>query len=146
MNGRRKRRSCAADQLRCVRGRIPVSNKIEFSYLNPNLMVPKIPPATLTLCQANTDGSTGKSVKPQEVNMQKYLRLRPGQASNRCAICDGRFGLIRHYSWQTALCSRKCVDRFATRKESDRRWLLPMFVDRQSAAVGMTEFRSEETA
>jgi hypothetical protein len=100
----------------------------------------------LTLCQANTDGSKGNLVKPLEVNMQKHLHLRPGQAANRCAICDGRFGLVRHYSWRTALCSRKCVDRFTTRKENDRKWLLPMFVDRQSAAVGMTEFRSEEAA
>jgi hypothetical protein len=45
-------------------------------------------------------------------------------AANRCAICEGRFGLIRHYSWRTALCSRKCVDRFKVRREVDRR-LLP---------------------
>jgi hypothetical protein len=44
-------------------------------------------------------------------------------AAKRCAICDGRFGLIRHYSWQTALCSRKCADRFKLRREDDRRWL-----------------------
>jgi hypothetical protein len=44
-------------------------------------------------------------------------------ATKRCAICDGRFGLIRHYSWQTALCSRKCADRFKLRLEDDRRWL-----------------------
>jgi hypothetical protein len=37
----------------------------------------------------------------------------------RCAVCDGKFGLVRHYSWRTQLCSRKCVDRFRTRKESD---------------------------
>jgi hypothetical protein len=43
--------------------------------------------------------------------------------AKRCAICDGRFGLIRHYSWQTALCSRKCADRFKLRREDDRRWL-----------------------
>lgn len=29
----------------------------------------------------------------------------------RCAVCDGKFGLVRHYSWRTQLCSRKCVDR-----------------------------------
>jgi hypothetical protein len=44
-------------------------------------------------------------------------------AATRCAICDGRFGLIRYYSWQTALCSRKCADRFKLRREDDRRWL-----------------------
>jgi len=48
----------------------------------------------------------------------------PGSsATKRCAICDGKFGLIRHYSCQTALCSKKCADRFKARQESDRRWL-----------------------
>jgi hypothetical protein len=44
-------------------------------------------------------------------------------AIQRCAICDGKFGLIRHYSCQTAFCSKKCADRFKTRWEGDRRWL-----------------------
>jgi hypothetical protein len=48
--------------------------------------------------------------------------LRYG-AVKRCAICDGQFGLIRRYSCQTALCSRKCADRFKNRWEDDRRWL-----------------------
>jgi hypothetical protein len=43
--------------------------------------------------------------------------------AKHCAICDRGFGLIRHYSWRTALCSKKCVDRFKTRQEADRRWL-----------------------
>ena len=41
----------------------------------------------------------------------------------RCAICDGRFGLIRHYVCRTSLCSRKCADRFKVRRDEDRRWL-----------------------
>jgi hypothetical protein len=41
----------------------------------------------------------------------------------RCALCGGKFGLIRYYSWRTALCSKKCVDRFRSRRERDRRWL-----------------------
>lgn len=41
----------------------------------------------------------------------------------RCAVCEGKFGLVRHYSWRTSLCSRKCADRFKTRSQSDRRWL-----------------------
>lgn len=45
-----------------------------------------------------------------------------GQAT-RCAVCDGKFGLVRHYSWRTALCSRKCVDRFRTRRQGDRNWM-----------------------
>jgi hypothetical protein len=44
-------------------------------------------------------------------------------ATERCAICDGKFGLVRHYSWRTALCSKKCVDRFKMRQDVDRRWL-----------------------
>jgi len=48
--------------------------------------------------------------------------LRFGRAT-RCAVCDGKFGLVRHYSWRTPLCSKKCIDRFRTRRESDRNWL-----------------------
>ena len=48
--------------------------------------------------------------------------LRNGGAT-RCAICDGQFGLIRHYSCKASLCSKKCADRFKARQECDRRWL-----------------------
>jgi hypothetical protein len=41
----------------------------------------------------------------------------------RCAVCDGKFGLVRHYSRRTPLCSRNCVDRFRARRASDRNWL-----------------------
>jgi hypothetical protein len=44
-------------------------------------------------------------------------------AAKRCAICDGKFGLVRHYAWRTALCSKKCVDRLKDRRERDHRWL-----------------------
>jgi len=44
-------------------------------------------------------------------------------SNNGCAVCSSKFGLIRYYSWRTALCSKKCVDRFRTRRERDRRWL-----------------------
>lgn len=40
-----------------------------------------------------------------------------------CAICAGKFGLIRYYCWRTALCSKKCVDRFRARREADQKWL-----------------------
>ncbi|SIO17144.1 hypothetical protein SAMN05443247_02530 [Bradyrhizobium erythrophlei] len=43
--------------------------------------------------------------------------------AKRCAICDGKFGLVRYYCWRTALCSKKCALRFKTRQEGDRRWL-----------------------
>lgn len=48
--------------------------------------------------------------------------IRDG-AARRCAICDRNFGLIRYYSCQTALCSKKCVDRFNRRQADDRTWL-----------------------
>jgi hypothetical protein len=48
--------------------------------------------------------------------------LRSGKAT-RCAVCDGKFGLVRHYSWRTPLCSKDCVDRFRTRCKSDRSWM-----------------------
>lgn len=41
----------------------------------------------------------------------------------RCAICDGKFGLVRYYSWRTPLCSKGCVERFRTRRNSYRDWL-----------------------
>ena len=43
--------------------------------------------------------------------------------TTRCAVCDGKFGLVRHYSRRTPLCSRKCVDRFRARRASDCNWL-----------------------
>jgi hypothetical protein len=43
--------------------------------------------------------------------------------TTRCAVCDGKFGLVRHYSWRTPLCSGKCVNRFRARRQSDRNWL-----------------------
>jgi hypothetical protein len=43
--------------------------------------------------------------------------------SARCAVCDGKFGLVRRYSWRASLCSRKCVDRFRARRASDQNWL-----------------------
>ena len=43
--------------------------------------------------------------------------------ANRCAICDRKFGLVRHYAWQTALCSNKCCEQFRAREKGDREWL-----------------------
>jgi hypothetical protein len=48
--------------------------------------------------------------------------LRSGKAT-RCAVCDGKFGLIRHYSWRTPLCSKSCVNRLRARRKSDRNWM-----------------------
>jgi hypothetical protein len=51
----------------------------------------------------------------------EHSECRP--AARACAVCGGGFGLIRYYSWRTALCSKKCLDRFRERRERDRRWL-----------------------
>jgi Bacterial regulatory helix-turn-helix protein, lysR family len=74
------------------------------------------PKAALHLC-AKCDS------EEEEKNMlNSSLNLRRGKAK-RCAVCDGRFGLIRYYSWRTPLCSKKCVDRFKARWAGDRKWL-----------------------
>jgi hypothetical protein len=41
----------------------------------------------------------------------------------RCAVCNGKFGLVRHYSWRTSLCSKQCVERLRARRASDHSWL-----------------------
>lgn len=51
----------------------------------------------------------------------EHADRRPSTKS--CAVCSGKFGLIRYYSSRTPLCSRKCLDRFRARSERDRRWL-----------------------
>jgi hypothetical protein len=42
---------------------------------------------------------------------------------NSCSFCSRPFGLIRYYSWQTPLCSKKCVERFKQHQSVDRSWL-----------------------
>lgn len=46
-----------------------------------------------------------------------------GSSVKCCAVCSGKFGLIRHYWWRTALCSQKCVGRFKARWEADHQWV-----------------------
>src|SRR5260370_7889377 len=60
---------------------------------------------------------------PQEAKMGNSPQHLQHCAAKRCAVCDGKFGLIRHYSWRTALCSKKCGDRLKARRDADRRWL-----------------------
>jgi hypothetical protein len=38
-------------------------------------------------------------------------------------MCDGKFGLVRYYSWRKPLCSKKCVERFTARRQADRDWM-----------------------
>jgi len=55
--------------------------------------------------------------------MRNGLQHPGNGAAKRCAICEGKFGLIRYYTWRTALCSKKCADRFKARRDDDRRFL-----------------------
>jgi hypothetical protein len=55
--------------------------------------------------------------------MTYRLESHGSDKATRCAICDSKFGLVRHYSWRTQLCSRKCVDRLKARRQSDRNWM-----------------------
>lgn len=55
--------------------------------------------------------------------MHNNFRCHRDAIPKRCSICDRPFGLIRHYSWRTPLCSKTCVERFKTRQKMDRGWL-----------------------
>jgi hypothetical protein len=55
--------------------------------------------------------------------MLKCSESRVSGKAARCAVCDGKFGLVRYYSWRTSLCSRQCVDRFRARRANDSNWL-----------------------
>ena len=55
--------------------------------------------------------------------MPYRLESHGSEKAMRCAVCEGKFGLVRHYSWRTPLCSRKCVDRFKARRQSDHKWI-----------------------
>jgi hypothetical protein len=62
---------------------------------------------------------------PKEMPMMIHQNQRVRNSTvKRCAVCDGKFGLIRYHVYRTALCSNKCVDRFKIRRENDRKWLL----------------------
>jgi hypothetical protein len=47
--------------------------------------------------------------------------LGSGRAAG-CAVCDGKFGLVRPCPRRTSFCSRKYVDRFRARGASDCNW------------------------
>ena len=53
--------------------------------------------------------------------MPYRLESHGSDKTMRCAVCEGKFGLVRHYSWRTPLCSRKCVDRVKACRESDHK-------------------------
>ncbi len=49
--------------------------------------------------------------------MPYRLESHGSDKAMRCTVCE--VGLVRHYSWRTPLCSRKCVYRFKARRQSD---------------------------
>jgi len=55
--------------------------------------------------------------------MRRTVQYLHDKGANRCAACGGKFGLVRHYSWRTAFCSKRCAERSKTREEGNRRWL-----------------------
>jgi len=59
----------------------------------------------------------------KEKTMSYRLESHGSDKAMRCAVCEGKFGLVRHYSWRKPLCSRKCVDRFKARRQSDHNWM-----------------------
>ena len=55
--------------------------------------------------------------------MPYRLESHGSDKAMRCAVCGGKFGLLRHCSWRTQLCSKKCVDRFKARRQSACNWM-----------------------
>jgi hypothetical protein len=63
----------------------------------------------------------------QEVTMLRQSHHLRNTELNRCDICDGKFGLVRYYTWRgTSLCSKKCRERYRTRQADGLRWLCEM--------------------
>lgn len=54
--------------------------------------------------------------------MRNSSHCSPQRAVTCCAVCGGKLGMIRHYYWRNALCSKRCIDRFSARREADRKW------------------------
>jgi hypothetical protein len=77
--------------------------------------------AALHAC-AECDRFRQQARATQTLEGAKILDSKTGKAT-RCVVCNGEFGLIRYHRWRTPLCSKKCVDRFTARQESDRKRL-----------------------
>jgi hypothetical protein len=58
-----------------------------------------------------------------ETDMRDKSQQSQPASKERCAVCGKKFGLVRHYSWRTALCSTRCVDHFQARREGDHKYL-----------------------
>ena len=105
---------------------MPVKLQARCPSRRENWQATTIPRAYFTSALDPTPMATEKplpSQTPQEASMRNIAQYHWNGTAKRCAICDGRFGLARHYVCRTALCSRKCADRFRIRRDDDRRWL-----------------------
>ena len=61
--------------------------------------------------------------------MVNYAQSPRSGRVTRCAVCDGKFGLVRHRSWRTQFCSKKCFDLFRARRQSDLYWIIGLQID-----------------
>ena len=61
---------------------------------------------------------------------------------SRCTVCAGKFGLVRYYSWQTPICSKRCAGRLTARRENDRRWLMSTTPPRNSICGRVDAFET----
>jgi hypothetical protein len=61
------------------------------------------------------------AIFPKETTM--HNSFRSVSQGTLCAVCKGKFGLVRYYSWRAPLCSKKCIERFRSRRASDCDWL-----------------------
>jgi hypothetical protein len=75
------------------------------------------------VCWARCAGNPSIYRSDSEEVTMRDTNQRLHRTNNSCAECGAKFGLIRHYSWRTSVCSKRCLDRFKLHRERDRRWL-----------------------
>jgi hypothetical protein len=109
------------------------ANIINFRMARPILIdvagLPYVRLSRQPRCSYSHYQSEHPALRTQEAKMRNNQRTPWNGEAKRCAICDGRFGLIRYYAWQTPLCSKRWAD---------RRWL-PRF----EAASGVLRKKPE---
>lgn len=70
---------------------------------------------------------------------ERLEHRKPGKA---CALCGGKFGLIRYYSFRTVLCSKQCLACSRARHERDRHWLFRAYAAASvdAPSMGLQQF------
>jgi hypothetical protein len=121
----------------------------------------KLPPAgpirgaiwqTTAIQKLRTPAGCGvqRRMQPAQDSERTGMPIKDDQhhRAARCALCDGNFGLIRHYCCRTALCSRKCVEHFKLRRDGDSHWLWRFRAaedrSRRNAAISWQSFPDRE--